>query len=142
VRVLGLDLGSRRVGVAVSDGGGVLATPYDVVVRSGDRAVDHARVAELVAETGAEMVVVGLPYSLDGSVGPAAQGVLDEVDELRRSLVVDVVTHDERLTTVTAERDLRAAGVKGRKRRAVVDSVAAAVLLQSWLDSRPPREGT
>jgi putative Holliday junction resolvase len=141
LRVLAVDLGSKRLGVALSDSDGVLATPYDVITRSGDRARDHARIAELVTETGAEAVVVGLPYSLDGSVGPAAQGALDEVDQLRRALAVEVLTHDERLTTVTAERDLARAGVRGRKRRAVVDSVAAAVLLQSWLDRhRRPEE--
>jgi putative Holliday junction resolvase len=139
--VLGLDLGSRRVGVAISDSDGRLATPYEVIDRSGDRATDHARVAALVAETGAGAVVVGMPYSLDGSVGPAGERVLDEVDQLRRALDVEVHIHDERLTTVSAQRQLREAGVSSRRGRAVVDSLAAAVLLQSWLDSRAPREG-
>ena len=108
-------------------------------MRSDDRIRDHARIAELVAEAGAEIVVVGLPLSLDGSVGPAARGVLDEADELRARLVVSVVTWDERLSTVEAQQRLRAAGVKGRRGRRVVDQVAATVILQSWLDAGQPR---
>lgn len=134
MRVLGLDLGARRIGVALSDSAGTVATPYEVVQRSGDRGRDHARIATLVDETAAERVVVGLPLSLDGTVGPAAAGVLDEIDELRGALTVPVVTQDERLTTVTAERRLREMQVKGKARRRVVDKVAAAVLLQAWLD--------
>jgi putative holliday junction resolvase len=138
-RALGLDLGTRRIGVALSDSAGVVATPLDVLTRSNDRMRDHARIADLVDEAGAEVVVVGLPLSLDGSVGPAARGVLDEADELRARLDVSVVTWDERLSTVEAERRLRAAGVKGPKGRGVVDQVAATVILQSWLDSGQPR---
>lgn len=135
-RALALDLGSRRIGVAVSDGLGILASPRTTVVRSGDRAVDHRRIAELVTEEEAATVVVGLPRSLDGSLGPAARQVLEEVEELRAVLRVPVVTHDERFTTVTAHDQLRAAGMRGRRRAAVVDQQAAAVLLQSWLDAR------
>jgi putative holliday junction resolvase len=138
-RALGLDLGTRRIGVALSDSAGAVATPLDVLTRSNDRTRDHARIGDLVDETGAEVVVVGLPLSLDGSVGAAARGVLDEADELRARLDVSVVTWDERLSTVEAERRLRAAGVKGRKGRGVVDQVAATVILQSWLDSGQPR---
>jgi putative Holliday junction resolvase len=91
----------------------------------------------LAEELGVERIVVGLPLSLDGSVGPAAQGVLDEVAELAATTRVPVETYDERLTTVTAERALREQGVRGRDRRKVVDKAAAAVLLQAWLDGRP-----
>jgi putative Holliday junction resolvase len=93
-----------------------------------------------VDEAGAGVVVVGLPLSLDGSVGPAARDVLDEADELRARLPVAVMTWDERLSTVEAQRRLRTAGVKGRKGRRVVDQVAATVILQSWLDAGQPRE--
>jgi putative Holliday junction resolvase len=137
-RALGLDLGERRIGVALCDSAGTLATPYEVVQRSGDRARDHGRIAELVEEAGAEVVVVGLPLSLDGSVGPAARGVEAEVAELRDHLVVPVEVWDERLTTVEATRRLRNAGVSGRKRRHVIDQVAATVILQSWLDATRP----
>jgi putative Holliday junction resolvase len=138
-RALGLDIGSRRVGVALSDSGGTVATPYEVVDRSGDRGRDHRRIAALVDEAGADVVVVGMPLSLDGSIGPAAQAVLDELDELRGVLAVEIVTWDERLSTVQAERSLRAGNVRKAKRRRVVDQVAATVILQSWLDAGQPR---
>jgi len=138
-RAVALDIGSRRIGVALSDSNGSVATPYEVVQRSGDRSRDHRRIGELVDEAGAEVVVVGLPFSLDGSIGPAARGILEEVEELRAALPVDVVTWDERLTTVEAERSLRVMGVKKGHRRRIVDQVAATVILQSWLDAGPPR---
>ena len=113
-----------------------MATPYEVVRRSGDRSRDHGRIAELAAEAGAEVVVVGLPTSLDGSLGPAATAALDEVADLEAVLDVPVETWDERFTTVTAHRELAAAGVRSRARREIVDQVAASVMLQSWLDSK------
>jgi putative Holliday junction resolvase len=140
VRALALDLGTKRIGVAASDAGGVLASPRTTVERSGDRSLDHTRIAKLVEEEEAGVVVVGLPRSLDGSHGPAAELVLGEVAELAAVLPVPVVTHDERFTTVTAHEQLRAAGVGGRRRRSVVDQQAATVLLQSWLDAGRPGE--
>lgn len=139
-RAVGLDIGTRRIGVSLSDSAGTLATPYEVVPRSGDRERDHRRIATLADEAGAEVVVVGLPLSLDGSVGPAARTVLDEVVELRGRLTQRVVTWDERLSTVEAERSLRAGGVKGKARRKVVDQVAATVILQAWLDAGQPED--
>lgn len=135
MRVVGIDLGSRRIGIAVSDPAGVLATPYEVIERTPDRARTHERIAATVAAVGAGRVVVGLPLSLDGSVGPAASTALAEVDELRARLPVPVETHDERLTTVVAHQALRAGGQRRDRRRRTVDMVAAAVLLQSWLDA-------
>ncbi len=132
-RALGIDLGSKRIGVALS--ASTLATPYEVVQRTGDKTRDHRRIAELVEESGAEVVVVGLPLSLDGSIGPAAQRALDEVDVMATVLDVPVETWDERLSTVSAERSLRAQDLKGPARRRVVDMVAAAVILQGWLDA-------
>jgi putative Holliday junction resolvase len=139
VRALGIDLGSRRIGVAVSDATGTLASPHEVVARSGDRSLDHRTLVEMAVELGAERIVVGLPLSLDGSIGPAARAVLDEVEELAATTAVPVETYDERLTTVTADRALREQGRKGRDRRNVIDMVAAAVLLQAWLDGRDRR---
>jgi putative holliday junction resolvase len=138
-RALGLDIGTRRIGVALSDSGGTVATPYEVVDRSGDRGRDHRRIAALAGEAGADVVVVGMPLSLDGSIGPAAQAVLDEIDQLRGALAVEIVTWDERLSTVQAERSLRAGNVRKARRRRVVDQVAATVILQSWLDAGQPR---
>ncbi|HEY8523433.1 MAG TPA: Holliday junction resolvase RuvX [Acidimicrobiales bacterium] len=137
-RAVALDIGTRRIGVALSDSAGTLATPYEVVPRSGDRARDHDRIAALADDADAEVVVVGLPLSLDGTVGPAARTVLDEVAELRARLGRPVVVWDERLSTAEAERRLRGAGVKGRARRKVVDQVAATVILQAWLDAGQP----
>jgi putative Holliday junction resolvase len=135
VRVLGLDLGSRRIGVAVSDADRTVATPVDVVVRVGDRAREHRILAELVTEWEAGLVVVGLPLTLRGDVGPAARAVLEEVEALRATLPVPVETYDERLTTVTAERSLMEQRMRSEARRRVVDKVAAAVMLQAWLDA-------
>lgn len=128
-RALGLDLGERRIGVAVSSG--TVATPYEVLARGGER----ARLLDLVEETGATVVVVGLPYSLDGSKGPAARKVEAEVAELREVLPVPVELYDERFSTVTAHQTLMDQKMKADARRRVVDKVAAAVMLQSWLDS-------
>ena len=136
MRALGIDLGSKRVGVAVSDSDGTLATPYEVISRSGDRTIDHGRIAAMVDEAGADVVVVGLPRSLDGSLGAAARAALDEAGDLRAALQVPVETWDERLTTVTAHQQLAAAGVSSRRRRGVIDQVAASVMLQAWLDHR------
>lgn len=135
-RVMALDLGRKRIGVAVCDDARLVATPYRTVNRSGHRPDEHAELAELVDEVGAGVVVVGLPLSLDGSVGPAAKTVLSEVKALRRLLDVPVESHDERLSTVTAEANLDRGGVRGRRRRDVVDQLAAAVILQAWLDHR------
>lgn len=135
MRVVGLDLGGRRIGVAVSDASGTVAAPHSVLERGGDTVTDHAAIAAVIAELGAERVVVGLPLSLDGTVGPAASAVLDEVEALAVLVPVPVEAHDERLTTVTAQRLLTARKVRARDQRRVVDKVAAAVILQSWLDA-------
>jgi len=108
-------------------------------VRTGDRDRDHRRIADIVAETGAEVVVVGLPLSLDGGEGPMARRYRAEARRIGATLGVPVETYDERLTTVTAERALRESGLSGRARRRVVDQVAASVMLQSWLDRRAAR---
>ncbi len=118
-----------------------MAMPYSVIQRSGDVTADRAKVAGIVAEVEAELVLVGLPLSLDGSVGPAAAAALEEAEALREVVGVPVELHDERLTSVTANRALSEAGVTGKRRRkarqaGAVDQAAAAVLLQSWLDGR------
>jgi len=102
--------------------------------RSGDRSSDHRALAGLVDDYRAVGVVVGLPISLSGQLGPAATAVLAEVAELRSSLNVDVETIDERLTTVAAAGALRSRGRTTRKQRSVIDQTAAAILLQSWVD--------
>jgi putative Holliday junction resolvase len=135
--VIGLDLGTRRIGVAVSDGTGTLASPHSVLERAKRRDDDHAAISALVAELGAERVVVGLPVSLSGATGPAAQAAEEETAALAAMLAVPVESFDERLTTVAAHRSMAASGVKSRQRRQTVDAVAAAVMLQNWLDRGP-----
>ena len=139
-RVVGVDLGSKRVGVAVSDAGGVLASPYEVLERTGDPAEDRRRLKAIVDEVEAALVVVGLPLSMDGSVGRAATAALDEAAVLAEVLApVPVETFDERLTTVSADRSMMQRKMNAQARRKVVDMVAAAVMLQAWLDSREAR---
>jgi putative Holliday junction resolvase len=136
--VAALDLGAKRIGVAYSDSGRRIASPWGTIRRSGDPVRDHGAVLDAVREVEASTVVVGLPLSLSGEVGPAARTALKEAAALRELLEplgVAVETADERLTTVEAERSMRAAGRTGKAARQVVDSAAAMVLLQSWLDS-------
>jgi len=138
-RVLGVDLGARRIGLAVSDPSGVLASPVGVIERTGDRAVEHGAIVAAAQGSGANRIVVGLPRSLSGRLGPAAQAVIAEVAELRERAsgeAVVVETHDERFTTAIAERGLREAKVRGRVRRRKIDAAAATVILQSWLEAR------
>lgn len=135
MRVVGIDLGSRRIGVAVSDPTGTLASPWEVVPRSGDVARDHCRIAELVTEAEAERVVVGLPLSLNGRRGPAARAAMAEAAVLQLTVGVPVELFDERLTTVTADRSLMEMKMKADARRRVVDKLAAAVMLQHWLET-------
>ena len=134
LRVLALDLGSKQVGVAVSDATALLASPVTTIERSTDRRRDRARVAALVAEEEAALVLVGLPLNMDGSRGPAAEAAQAEAEALGAVLDVPVVLVDERLTTVSADRALLERGVRGPERRRRVDRAAAAVLLQAWLD--------
>lgn len=136
MRALGIDLGTKRIGVALSDTAGSMATPYEVVARSGSREQDHRRIGALAEEAGVQCLVVGLPLSLDGSVGRAAQSAIDEADELATATGLPVELWDERLTTVSADRDLIALDMKTDARRRVVDKVAASIMLQAWLDHR------
>jgi putative holliday junction resolvase len=136
-RVVGFDFGSARVGVAISDSHQRVASALERVARTGDIVADRRILARVVAEEEAVGAVVGLPLSLDGSVGPAARAVLDEIqawEPLLDGVVIETV--DERFTTVAAHQALRAGGRQGPKARQRVDSAAATLLLQSWLDRR------
>ena len=134
MRALGIDLGTKRIGVAKSDPSGSLATPLCVLARSKDRGQLTRDLTELIDEWEIEVVVIGLPLSLDGSDSPSTRRARAEIRHLGDSLSVPVETYDERLTTVSADRMLREAEVDGRQRRQVIDMVAAAVILQNWLD--------
>ena len=136
MRAVGIDLGEKRIGVAISDSGGSLATPYEVVARTGSRDEDHRRIKAIVEEVEAEILVVGLPLSLDGTEGKAAQGARQEAEAIGQTISVPIELHDERLTTVEAERILKEQGLDAAERRNVVDKVAAAILLQAWMEGR------
>lgn len=137
-RAIGVDLGTKRIGIALAPSDASVAVPYEVLERSRDRDQDHSALAGMVADVGAEVVVVGLPTSLDGTDGPAAIAAQAEAAEIAAALGPDVRVelHDERYTTVTAQQMLAAAGVRGPAQREVIDKVAAAVILQSWLDGQ------
>jgi putative Holliday junction resolvase len=136
-RVVGVDWGTARIGVAISDSHQRVSSALGVIARSGDVAADRRALALMIAEEEAVGVVVGLPLSLDGSVGPAARAALVELDTWPAVLgEVPIATMDERFTTVAANRAMGAGGRRGTKARQRVDSVAASLLLQSWLDRR------
>lgn len=132
-RTMGIDYGSRRVGVALSDGLGIAAHPFEVLEAGPGL---HRRLADLVSSEDVGKVVVGLPVSLDGTEQAAARRTRRFVDRLRPLVGVEVVLYDERLTTRIAEGVLVAAGTSRAKRRRRVDKVAAAVMLQGYLDSQ------
>jgi putative Holliday junction resolvase len=133
-RVLGLDLGDARVGVAISDQERRVAVPHGTI-RTGQPPGELKAVAALVDELGVTAVVVGHPRSMSGASGPRAQQAEAFADALRTIVDVPVELQDERLSTVEAERSLREAGMSGRRRRRVVDESAATVILGAWLDA-------
>ena len=135
VRALGVDLGSKRIGIAVSDRSGTIASPLTMIPRSGSPRRDHTAIAALAAEEEATMIVIGLPLNMNGSAGAAAQAAIKEAAALATVVNMPVVTFDERRTTVTADRALMEGGLGAQARRKVVDKVAAAVMLQAWLDA-------
>ncbi|MFM8662583.1 MAG: Holliday junction resolvase RuvX [Acidimicrobiaceae bacterium] len=134
MRSLGIDLGTRRIGVAMSDSSGVIASPLTVLTRSSTHAQDHKKIQELIDEYEVDCVVVGMPLSMSGKVGPAAKGAQDEINEMESALSVPVYSYDERLTSKTANESMMQANMKAQARRRIVDKIAAAVMLQGWLD--------
>jgi putative Holliday junction resolvase len=134
MRILALDHGTKRIGVAVSDELKMIAQPLEFVAAE-PFAEFLERLKELLREKEVELVVVGLPRNMDGSYGPAALKVQDFVAALRNAVTVPIETFDERLTSVQANRFLIQAKVRREKRKEKVDKTAAAILLQSYLDS-------
>jgi putative Holliday junction resolvase len=130
---LGLDVGERWIGVAVSDPLGILASPLTRVERTDDEAAVKA-IADLVRKHEAKAVVAGLPYSLDGKVGQQAVQVQDFLRRLSESLRVPVQTWDERLSTVVVQRGMIESGMRKGSRKEKVDAAAAALILQGYLD--------
>ncbi|MBN9793311.1 Holliday junction resolvase RuvX [Pseudonocardia sp. TMWB2A] len=139
-RRLGIDVGAVRVGVAMCDPDGILATPVETVPRDAEGGADVRRIAALVAEHDVVGVVLGLPRNLRGEDGPAAVAAREFAAALEAGLAaagcaVPVELTDERMTTVVATRQLAGRGVRGRKQRAVIDQQAAVAILQGWLDT-------
>jgi putative pre-16S rRNA nuclease len=130
-RILGVDFGRARIGIAVSDELGMLAHPVETIPASREAA---KRIAEIVHEKNAERVVVGLPRHMSGTAGESAAEALAFAEKLRGLVPCEVVTWDERLTTVAANRALRDGGQKTRNSRGFVDQVAAQMILQGYLD--------
>lgn len=140
MRLLGLDIGERRVGVAVSDPAGRVATPLKVL--DAPLSSNPGPFRRLVEDYEVEAVVVGLPLSLDGTEGPQALAVRQEIERLDRAIHLEWRFHDERLSSVAAERMMADAGADSRRRRGAVDMVAASIMLQSYLDSHVATDGT
>jgi putative Holliday junction resolvase len=134
-RVVGIDLGSRRIGVAVSDGLGLTAQPRSTITRHGGLR-DLVAIAQVVREVGADRVVVGLPLDCEGNESDAARRARAFADKLTAHLALPVELIDESFSTVEAEEVLLAADVSRKRRKEVVDKMAAAVILQRWLDQR------
>jgi len=132
-RILALDVGSVRIGVAVSDPLGIIGQPFKVITCSSQEK-DIAAIREIVEGTQAVRIVVGLPLNLEGKPGPQANRVLEFVEVLRQAVAVEVVTMDERYTTAGAERFLISANVRRKKRKQIVDKIAAQQILQTYLD--------
>ena len=135
MRTLAIDVGEKRVGIAISDEDGKVALPLDTLLRSDSLNNDLRQIAEMASSRGAQRIVVGLPISLSGQPGPAAERMAEFAAALRQVTTAEVVLWDERLTTVIAEKAMLAADVKRRQRRQHVDKVAAALILQSYLDA-------
>jgi putative Holliday junction resolvase len=133
-RFLGVDLGTRRIGIAISDPKGVLATPYATLPRSNDE-YDAAAIVEIARGESVKEIVLGYPLMLDGSVGDAAL-VTEAFRAKLKAAGGKVRLFDERLTTVEASKKLRSKGVKAREQRQLIDKAAATVLLQSFLDTK------
>lgn len=135
VRILGLDIGTKRIGVAVSDELGFTAQGLETLVRTNLEA-DLSRISSLAGQYGAEQIVVGIPFNMDGSEGPQARMVREMAEAIGRRCGVPIREWDERLSTMAAERTLLEADMSRAKRRKVIDKLAAVIILQGFLDSR------
>lgn len=140
MRALGLDIGSVRIGVAISDPSGTVASPLAVLDARKLRA-DLAELKTIVDENGVELLVVGLPVTMAGGEGPQARAVRETAEDLGRALGLPVAFVDERLSTAEAAATMRAGGIRSRKQRGQVDKVAAALVLQAYLDASRARCG-
>ena len=133
--VLGVDLGDKRIGIAVSDQDHILAVPLTILDRAADDAQTIQAIQKIINERGVDHIIVGLPYSLSGALGAQALSVLDFVNKLSTAVDIPVETRDERLSTVAVQRMMRETGKKRGKVKQRLDAAAAAFILQGYLDS-------
>ena len=133
-RIMAIDWGERRIGVALSDESRTIASPHTVIQRGGSLDRDLTEIAGIAADNEVQLIVFGLPMRLNGSMGPAAEGVLEVVEKLRGKVQIQVDTWDERLSTAEAERALIGGDVSRNRRKNLIDQVAAALFLQAYLD--------
>ena len=137
MRLMGLDVGDRTIGVALSDELGITAQPLTVIRRTESVKKDLAEVRRLVEENGVGKIIIGLPLMMDGTVGIQAEKVEAFTEALRRRVRADIVMWDERLTTSEVERMLIAADESRAKRKEVIDKLEASIILRSYMDSQP-----
>lgn len=138
MKILGLDYGDRRIGVSISDDLGFTAQGLEVIERRKE-GMDMRRIAELVQQYNVEEIVVGLPKNMNGTIGSRGELCQAFAEELKTNLQLPVHLWDERLTTVSAQRTLIEADVSRKKRKGVVDKLAAALILQNYMDSKSKR---
>lgn len=135
LRTLGIDYGEKRIGVAISDPLGITAQGVAVFGKGKTYAEDIKEIKKIIKQyEGIDEIVVGLPKTLKGEIGPSAQKVLEFVEALKKAFKIAINTWDERLTTAQAEKTLQAMGLNSKKRRSVIDKSAAAYILQSYMD--------
>lgn len=133
MRVMGLDVGEKTIGVAVSDPMGWTAQGIKTIRRSGIK-TDLIEIINIVKEYNVEKIVVGLPKNMNGTIGPSGERIMEFSEKLKTELNLEIILQDERLTTVAAEKMLIAADVSRKKRKQVIDTVAATYILQGYLD--------
>ena len=136
---MGLDIGDKRIGIAISDGQGQIASPRDTIQRDG-QGKDIAQLIEIAENENVDEILVGMPYSLDGSTGPQARKVSAFIQGLTERSNIKIKPWDERLSTVAAERAMLEGGLSRARRRRKIDKVAAAYMLQGYLDYRNHRK--
>ena len=143
-RYMALDVGDRRIGVALSDPLQILASPLQIIVRTSDEYALR-EITGLINKHSVEKLIIGMPYSLDGTIGPQAEKVLSFKDKVAALLNIEVVLQDERLSSVTADQKLKETRKKSARLKEKIDAAAAAVILQSYLDEsklRSEQSGT
>lgn len=134
MRIIGLDLGDKTIGVAVSDPSGLIAQGIKTIKRKNIK-YDIDEIIKIVNEYNAEKIVMGLPKNMNGTMGPSSQKVIEFSEKIKKHIDIEIIFQDERLTTVSAQRILIEADLSREKRKKVVDAVAATYILQTYLDS-------